>query len=826
MLLLKTGESEYEKIISVFIFFTVFFIQQISFAAVQQTERNDETRKEPVVENNLDEVKVPEIETPELSQIEKLYNDEDNIKNGNIIEQIGYNFVNSQSGGTSGKFDNSYKLNIGERVKVDLYGESVDVVTLSGSKLLTPSSIAEVDTKGNVFIPGLGSFPAEGRTIGQVEASANSVASSKFNSLSVKISIESGTQIPVFVYGKVERSGKILVGSNSTVYDVLAAAGGVTKQGTLRNIYLSSGTRAKTIDLYSLFFNSTGNVTFVKANDKIYVSEIGSTVALKNGVNVPGIYEIKPGETIQNVIKYAGGLLTGTTTEDVILTGLDSVTKQRTAKNVSWNELKLTTLKSGDAISFRESYNTAENTVTLQGNIKHPATYAYKNGMRLSDILKNEGELLEETFISQASVRRISGKDNTVETIPVSLKDLFEGKKDPLLQPRDVITVYKNTNTGFIEVYGCINTPKHLVYKPDMTLKDIMTDLKFVESEYVNVSKDDNLSAGDETLKNEFPVAYQIGVEENAVNRAVDSVPEIKSKIIPSDNIAVEIISENEETQIYYLYDIMLNSNKISTIMLNPDDKVFFRTLRSNEVLKTVKVSGFVKNPGVFTFVEGKHLKDMIEAAGGLTDDAQLEGIVFSRPQVKDKQVKFAQENSERDIKLLQGRIASGYMQSNASVNQKETVIEQLKENSDSIDKRYNGQIALNIKSNDLSKISDVDNILIQDGDDIYVPKVADYVSVIGEVYNEQSFSYQKGKNAKHYIKQVGGYTPNANKFRLYKVGVNGRAVKIGGGTKISQGDVIIVPRKISGNDWLQPVTNVLQSFMSIFMMAFVVKKW
>lgn len=84
--------------------------------------------------------------------------------------------------------------------------------------------------------------------------------------------------------------------------------------------------------------------------------------------------------------------------------------------------------------------------------------------MRLSDILKSEDELLEETFINQAVIRRISGKDNTIETIPIFLKEFFAGMNDPVLQPKDIINVYKNTNSLFVDVYGCINTPKHLTY--------------------------------------------------------------------------------------------------------------------------------------------------------------------------------------------------------------------------------------------------------------------------------------------------------------------------------------------------------------------------
>ena len=139
---------------------------------------------------------------------------------------------------------------------------------------------------------------------------------------------------------------------------------------------------------------------------------------------------------------------------------------------------------------------------------------------------------------------------------------------------------------------------------------------------------------------------------------------------------------------------------------------------------------------------------------------------------------------------------------------------------------KYSGQIALNIKSNDINKISKIDNIEIQDGDDIYVPRISNHVSVIGEVYNEQSFMYRKGSNVKAYIREVGGYTPNANRFRLYKVGVNGRAEKVHMSTKVEPGDTIVIPRRIAGNDWISPICQTLQGLASVFIMAFAINKW
>ena len=753
-----------------------------------------------------------------LSTIEKMYNSLENAKTNNILRQAGYQYFAGGTGGGSstGKYDSSYKLSIGEKINVQSYGASVDVISMSGSNLIMPATTTEVGSNGSIFIPGIGPVKAEGRTLGEVEREANAMARQKYSNMSIKLQIPSGSGYSVFVYGEVNKPGKVYISSNSTILDVLKAAGGVKKTGTLRNIKYNN----KYVDLYNTLFLGNDHNIIVKANDKIFVDSIKNTMSFKNGVINPGIYEFKTGETVGDMMKYAGGLLVTTQRTEVVLDGFDKNAKQKVARELSYINAKNTKLSDGDSIEFQEMYNDVENIVTLQGNIKHPAVYAYKPGMRLSDILKNEDELMEETFIYQAVIRRVSGDNNTVETIPIYLKDFFAGLNDPVLQPKDIISVYKNTNRDFVDVYGCINLPKHIPYKAGMKLADVMSDIQFVESNIVTaVPETINKDANSESNKEET-------VQEGDKLK-ISAKTETVTKLIPAENVAVEIIDKDgTNTQIYYLYDVMINGYKIDKIPLKPEDKIFFRTLRNNEVIKTVKISGFVKLPGVYSFIKGQRLVDVIKMAGGLDEEANLPGISFKRNNLRAKQAEIAKYNAERDIKLIEGRLAAGYKQDVASQNMKMSLIEQLEQEKGEYGNQYTGRIALHITSNDLSKVSNVDNLEIQDGDDIYIPRESTYVAVIGEVYNEQAFIYAKGTTVKHYLKQVGGYTPNANKFRIYKVGIDGRSQRVHLSSKVLAGDTIVVPRRVSGNDWLTPICQTLQSIAQVAIIGLALRKW
>lgn len=754
-----------------------------------------------------------------LSQIEHLFNDENNENMYKPLMQVGYDYFVAPVVGTSslsGKFDDSYRFSIGEKVSANLYGDSVDVMAITGSNLLKPVVQAEVDSKGDIFIPGIGVVKAENKTIKEVETLMNKKANAKYKSLKIKLNVASGQDFSVFVYGQVNKPGKVIINNNSSIMDALGAAGGVKKTGTLRQISYTSGKKTREVDLYKTLFAGNDDDIILRPNDKIFVGGIGKVIAIKNGVATPGIYEIKDHESLKDIANFAGGLLPGTQSTEVTLTSLDTKTLQRTAKNVSWVEASRTKLTNGDSVEFRDIYNVAENTVVIQGNIKHPATYAYKPGMRLSDVLKDEKELLEETFITQAVIRRISGKDNTIETIPIFLKEFFAGMNDPILQPRDVINIYKNTNSQFVDVYGAISMPKHIVYTDGMRLDDVLTEVQFVDSKINEQQENDKK---DENVQN---VSLKT---QNGTTTALIGNARTDSRVISAENIACEITSEDGTTQVYYLYDIMITSNRIKSIKLLPNDKVFFRTLRDNEFIKNVKVSGFVNQPGVFKFVEGKRLEDIIQMAGGLADEADLRGVIYTRRSIKAKQIDLAKKNADRDIKLIEGRMASAYKASDKELAARADMVSMLKDEEKTLSQKYEGQIALNIKTQDIAKIRKIDNISVQDGDEIYIPRMSKHVSVLGEVYNEQSFMY-KSKRAGRYIREVGGYTPNASRFRKYKVGVNGRAEKIRLFSKIQPGDTIVVPRKVAGNDWYTPILSVFSTLANLAVMGVAISKW
>ena len=820
--------------------FIGLFVLHLSYAnAISTTGISAQTEDSMYLNNNINSAQLinQKIEEEKIQQvnalkdqnqspIEKIFSSDINTMqagssdvNTVILKQIGYDFFQNVSTSGMGKYDGTYKLNIGEKVKVYLWGDSVDVLSLNGSSLISPVADAQVDSQGNLFVPGIGETKADGYSVADVEKSLQTMASRKFSNIKVRLSVSDQSDFAVFVYGYVNKPGKVAVGHNSSIIEALAAAGGVNKSGSLRSItYTSSSGQKQKVDLYETIFRGKDSNIRLRPNDRIFVGNIGAVIAIKNGVKIPGIYELSPSENIWNIISYAGGLLPSTDKSVLNIRTYNSQTGERTSKDIQKDAFASTKLSNGDIVEFRELYGKAENFITLEGNVKQPAIFEYKEGMKLSDILKDKNDLQEETFIYQAVIKRIDGDGQQVKVIPVSLEDFFNGGNNPSLEPRDVITVYKSTNTNFIEVYGCIDRPKQIPYTDTLTLKDVLADIQFI----VSANSDANIKDvnNNEELPTEEPAA-------DSENTKMAIAASTSSVLLPSSNVAVEITDKDQNTKTYYLYDIFIQTDQTKSIKINPYDKIMFRPLRENEIIKTVKVSGFVNKPGVYRFVEGKKLADMIEQAGGLDDEADLRGIVFTRASLANKSRKMVEEKNMKDIKLIQGQMASNLRPTQDDTEARMQMMKDIEEDNQNISSQLFGRIALDIKNNDLSKIKKDQNIEIQDGDEIFIPKESNHVTVIGEVYNETSFLYKDGKKAGYYIKMGGGYTPNARRTKIYKIGVNGRAKRthLLTSNSIEPGDTIVIPRKIRGNDWVDMVTKSLQTIVGMLSSVFILTK-
>lgn len=750
-------------------------------------ERADEIYKQIETTKNTTVIdEKPEVsrkaKSPSFSIVERLF--------GNNLRQFGYELFSKTSYiSEGGAIPSQYKLNIGDRVRIYFWGDTFDFMSMTGSAPLEPVINSTVDREGNLFIPNVGVVKAEGRSISQVENEITMNFAKSYTNFQVKITVSEPRDFPVLVMGNVSQPGTVYTNASGTFLDALNFAGGIKKDGSLRNIiHIDSVTKKKTnIDLYKLLVEGNYNFINLKSGDVILVNPIGNVVAIAEGVKRPAIYEFKNDETLAEIVKYAGGLLPSVDISTLQVEGFDQTTNQKEIQSVTLSGLKSIKPRDGDMLKFRSIYKVAENLVTLQGNVKHPGEFQYEDGMHLSDIIKDKDEVLNRTFTDQAVINRVVGEDKDIISIPVSLTAFFNGSVDPELMPQDIVKIYPSTEMSMIDVAGVVENPALIPFKKNMTLSDVLSVVKLTANSNNVVVEITNSRVSNDQLTYSPDVILSRGVEDN---------PEVGTEALEAQ------VSKSKKLTTVYLYDYLTKDSKIDLIELQPDDKLLFRLVTEEEALRTVKMLGYVNNPGVYKIKPGMKITDVIAQAGGLAPNAYLKGMVFLRDTVNSAQLRAMNISSlelqdEVISKALSAQSFAGKEESNVSnfLTIQQNIIDIMKKKAE---QKY-GRIVIDVQDNDINSLMGYNNLELQDGDEVIIPQSPEYVMVIGEVYNQSAVVFTPDQVSDFYLDQVGGMTKRARKNTTFVLKANGTVVK-GRDLKrvvLDPGDSIIVPRKV-----------------------------
>ena len=262
---------------------------------------------------------------------------------------------------------------------------------------------------------------------------------------------------------------------------------------------------------------------------------------------------------------------------------------------------------------------------------------------------------------------------------------------------------------------------------------------------------------------------------------------------------------EDEATYISPLDNIIVKDDyKNMQFIAKKYNTVSFRSPIND--LISVTISGAVDYPGTYTLNANSVVNDLYELIGGFKSEAFLEGIIFTRESVRNRQIKSIQRSRDDLNKALLTSRQKG--ENIGDIN----VIRAL---SESIEPENLGRIAGDFSPQSKSAIKTI----LLDGDSIFVPRNPNAINVLGEVLNPIAFEYNKKITIKSAIENSGGYKDYADKRKVYVIKANGLIERANRNIftkniKIEPGDTIIVPRKIITNnpgiDALIPITQIL----------------
>lgn len=648
----------------------------------------------------------------------------------------GHNLYSTTSNGFIPNFNiptpSNYKLASGDEVLIDIWGST----SMNYSLTIIP--------EGSINVPGIGPIYINGLTIEEAKTYLKNEFSKIFSDLKssspktfINVRLGKLRSMIVNVVGEVSTPGAYTLPSLSTLNYAIYSAGGITPIGTVREIKLYRDSKlVTTFDTYDFIFNGDFSKNIrLEDNDVIKVDIHKTVVSIRGNVKRPMRYELKNGQTINDVIKYAGGFGDNAYTEKVNVVRTQG--EMRTTYTIDKDKFKTFTLVDGDIITVTSNLDRFKNMATVSGAVFFPGPYAISDSIStVSELINAAGGFAENAYMDEAIIRRIDEKLQPV-TVDFKPSDIANGTKDIELQMNDEIiikTIEEMFPTKPITISGYVNSPNTFEYSKGMTLKSL-------------VLMADGLAEG----------ATQTNIK---INRRIWDE---RTQTTP-DTVAV-------------IYTINLLENpKDADFLLRPYDIVHVNKSPSYIPQQVVTVSGEVNFPGNYVVEKNTvRISDVINKANGLTQDANAKGASLTRRYTTHEARTF---NKTNNLLLRQRQLAdTSLIFTNMYISNNETY-----------------DVAINLEKA-LAEPEGSYDLILQEGDVITIPKLENTVKIEGAVMYPNAVTYNEKMSLKDYVKQAGGFNENAAKRKAYIVYANG-TIDTRSSAKIEPGCQIIVPYK------------------------------
>lgn len=656
-----------------------------------------------------------------------------------------------------------YTIGPGDELMAYIYGYSQSMLELP------------VNSDGFAFVKAVGPVQLSGRSIEQAQKELITRLSPYYNNLgapgssaSTFLQLRLGRirTIRVTVLGEVTTPGTYNVSSLSTALNALYLTGGPNELGSFRQIQVVRKNKiVATLDLYELLMNGTLNSDIrLQDNDIIQVGVYKKRVEVKGNVKRPGLYELLENETMSNVLNYAGGFTDNAYTDRLKLLGLTA--KERRIVDVRSTEYGTYIPKNGDEITADMLLARFENMVVISGPVFRPGQYSLDQNKTLLQLIKSAEGLTGEAFTGRVNVIR-TREDLSVENISLNLADMLNGKtQDLILQREDQVIIpskFELREGAFIKVVGEVNQgPEvNLPYSANFTLEDAI------------------IRSG--------------GFKESASTAQIEVVRRKRD---------VNVQSATAQVADIFLFDVnrdlTLDGND-SRFVLEPYDEVLVRPSSNYQPQTFVTFKGEIVSPGIYGIkTKDEKLSDLLKRAGGLTAQAYVNGATLLRKiTLSDEEI--AQRN--RAVSEISDDAKKGRFDDEGVVKDKQEAI--------GIDL---GRILRNPGGRE--------DIILQDGDVIDIPKRLETVRLQGELLFPTTVKYRNGNSFMDYVSQGGGFTRMSLKRKSYVIYPNGsidrtrKFLFFNVYPKVEPGSEIHVPQRTQSD--LAEAQRALQSVIGI----------
>jgi protein involved in polysaccharide export with SLBB domain len=478
-----------------------------------------------------------------------------------------------------------YVLGSGDGLTVDLWGG------------VTRRLYRVVDREGRVSLPEVGPILIAGKSLAEVQETVQKTLRTQFHDISADVSLSRLRTIRVYVVGDVLRPGAYDVGSLSTPLNALFAAGGPTRLGSLRILRHYRGNQlVQTVDIYDLLLHGVkGDIQRLQNGDTVMAPPLGPEIDVEGMVRRPAIYEINDEKSLADALALAGGLLPTATLRHIEVQRLVAHEKQTMLSldipsgsaldgnpQSATQQLQSFHIQDGDRVRIFPIAPYNQDAVYLEGHVIRPGKYSFHEGMRVTDLIASYKDLLPEPALQYGEIIRLNLPDfhPSVQSFSVA-EALSDPATAPTIQPLDTVQIfgrYDFEDPPSVSVLGNVRAPGTYPTSGDIHLSDAI-----------------HLAGG------LLPDASTLDAQ------VFRTLPDSTLKII---NINLSSA---------------LEGSSADNIVLDSRDRVLIHRNAAAIDPATVSAKGEVARPGRYPLTANMHVSDLIRAAGGLKQSADLQ---------------------------------------------------------------------------------------------------------------------------------------------------------------------------------------------------------
>jgi len=698
------------------------------------------------------------------------------------------------------KAPENYKVGSGDEISISVWGYSdfSENLLVDERGYITPSSYGRIYVKGLTF------------------KKMRSLIKSKFGSFldmknsEIDVTLSYSRVITVHIVGEVYNPGSYTIPAINTAFNALISADGPNQLGTVRNIYIKrDGKTVDSLDVYQFLFNPTRSQDiYMQDGDYLFVPPAKNIIEVSGAVNRPYTYEAKKGESIADLIKYAGSYSTNAF-NDVL-----------TLKRIHYNSIKVNDVykghinslmvQNGDEIVVNLIDNKLSNLVTIKGSVGVSGEYEFIKGDHLLNLLKRAKCISEKTFLHKVYIVRLN-KDRTKTHISVNLSAILEDNNhidNVLLQEYDIINVLSvdDFDDKFsVSVLGAVRKEGVFEFGDGMTLQDIL------------------LRAG--------------GLTQQAEGSRVEV-----SRIMDYDISSNKLKPRMAIVKTIKIAGDLILSTSAEEFLLQPFDQIFVRENPDFEDAKNIVLSGEVKYPGTYILLsKNEKISSLIKRAGGLTKYAYLDGVTMYREfeviAKEEKQELHISKELKQSI-LANPELAIIYANDLSEKNYDQSSVFGYSDKEFAYDMVY-----LNLQKA-ITSVNSKHNLVLIEGDSIIVPKTMDVVHITGELMNLKGTSISaphfSRKRANYYVNNfAGGFTKQNSKSNtvvVYPNGIAKKSINLGLfsiSPRIKKGSTIIIASKVKKDkernenpiDWNKQIENAMLKVTAVLTLWLLIDK-